>query len=159
MLCNGLNDESSSLGHPLVSDHVVSTLAAALLVALPHNHSRALETAETTIAPASVHRAARFIEENALKAIGLADIASAAGVSARALQMAFRRFRDTTPMAHLRATRLDLARRELARAGRDGGSVASVAIAHGFGSLGRFSADDKARFHESPSETIPRNSR
>ena len=67
-----------------------------------------------------------------MKAIGLADVASAAGVSARALQKAFRRFRDTTPMAHLRALRLDLARSELARAGSDGGSVTSVAIAHGF---------------------------
>jgi len=44
--------------------------------------------------------------------------------------MALRRFRDTTPMAHLRALRLDLARGELARAG-DGGSVASVATTHG----------------------------
>jgi hypothetical protein len=56
----------------------------------------------------------------------------------------------------LRALRLDLARSELAR-GNDGGSVTSVAIAHGFGSLSRFAADYKARFHESPSEnTIPR---
>ena len=52
-----------------------------------------------------------------MNAIGLADVASAAGVSSRALQKAFRRFRDTTPMAHLRALRLDLARSELARAG------------------------------------------
>ena len=45
-----------------------------------------------------------------MKAVGLADVVSAAGVSSRALQKAFRRFRDTTPMAHLRALRLDLAR-------------------------------------------------
>ena len=70
--------------------------------------------------------------------------------------MAFRRFRDTTPMAHLRALRLALARSELARAGRDGGSVTSVANAHGFGSLSRFAADYKARFHEQPSETLRR---
>jgi len=88
-----------------------------------------------------------------MKAIGLADVASAAGVSARALQKAFRCFRDTTPMGHLRALRLDLARAELARAGSDGGSVTSVAIAYGFGSLSRFAADYRARFHESPSET------
>jgi len=44
----------------------------------------------------------------------------------------------------------------LARAGQDRGSVASVAIAHGFGSLSRFAADYKARFHESPSETLRR---
>jgi hypothetical protein len=36
-------------------------------------------------------------------------------------------------MAHLRTLRLELARNELGRAGEDGGSVASVALAHGFG--------------------------
>ena len=156
MLCDDLRDNSTSLDHPLVRRRVASMLASALLVGLPHNHSRVFEAAERSIAPASVRRAERFIEENAVKAIGLADVASAAGVSARALQMAFRRFRDTTPMAHLRALRLDLARSELARAGQNGGSVASVALAHGFGSLSRFAADYKARFHEPPSETLRR---
>ncbi|MGO9420380.1 helix-turn-helix domain-containing protein [Roseiarcus sp.] len=87
-------------------------------------------------------------------------MALAAGVSARSLQLAFSRFRDTTPMAHLRALRLEccspVARSDLARAGQDGGSVTSVANAHGFGSFSRFAADYKARFHESPSETLRR---
>jgi AraC-like DNA-binding protein len=156
MLCDDLRDESSSLDHPLVRRRIASTLASALLVGLPHNYSRAFEAGESSIAPASVRRAERFIEENAMKAIGLADVASAAGVSARALQKGFRRFRDTTPMAHLHALRLDLARSELARAGSDGGSVTSVAIAHGFGSFSRFAADYRERFHEPPSETLRR---
>jgi AraC-like DNA-binding protein len=58
--------------------------------------------------------------------------------------MAFRRFRDTTPMAHWRALRLELARSDLARAGRDGGSVTCVANACGFGSFSRFAADYKS---------------
>jgi transcriptional regulator GlxA family with amidase domain len=156
MLCDDLRDESSSLDHPLVRDRVASTLASALLVGMPHNYSRAFEAAETSIAPASIRRAERFLEDNAEKAIGLADVASAAGVSPRALQLAFRRFRNTTPMAHLRALRLDLARSELVRAGEDGGSVTSVANAHGFGSLSRFAAEYRARFHEQPSETLRR---
>jgi AraC-like DNA-binding protein len=120
MLCDDLRGESSGLDHPLVRDRVASTLASALLVGLPHNHSGAFDGAVPWIAPASVRRAERFIEDNAENAIGLADVASAAGVSARSLQLAFRRFRDTTPMAHLRALRLELARSELARAGQDG---------------------------------------
>lgn len=127
-----------------------------MLVGIPHNYSRAFEAAETSIAPASVRRAERFIEDNAEKPIGLADLASAAGVSPRTLQLAFRRFRDTTPMAHLRGLRLELARSELARVGQDRGSVTSVAQAHGFGSLSRFAADYRARFHEQPSETLRR---
>ena len=105
MLCDDLRCELSGLDHPLVRDRVASTFASALLVGLPHNHSGAFDGAVPCIAPASVRRAERFIEDNAENAIGLADIASAAGVSARSLQLAFRRFRDTTPMAHLRALR------------------------------------------------------
>jgi len=156
MLCDDLRNESSDLDHPLVRARVASTIASALLVGVPHNYSRAFEATETSIAPASVRRAERFIEDNAEKAIGLADVASAAGVSPRTLQQAFRRFRATTPMARLRALRLDMARSALIRGGPDAGSVASVAIAHGFGSLSRFAADFKARFGESPSETIRR---
>ena len=78
MLCDDLRDESSSLDHPLVRRRIASTLASALLVGLPHNYSRAFEAGEFSIAPASVRRAERFIEENAMKAIGLADVASAA---------------------------------------------------------------------------------
>jgi AraC-like DNA-binding protein len=156
MLCDDLRGDSSALDHPIIRDRFGSTLASALLIGLPHNHIRAIEAAEKPIAPAAVKRAERFLEENAANAIGVTDVARAAGVSARALQLAFRRFRNTTPMAQLRALRLERAFSELAKAGQDGGSVTSVANAHGFGSLSRFAADYKARFHESPSDTLRR---
>jgi AraC-like DNA-binding protein len=152
MLCDDLRGNRSALDHPFVRDRFASTLASALLIGLPHNHIRAIEAAEKSIAPASVRRAERFLEENAENAVGLTDVARAAGVSARALQLAFRRFRDTTPMAQLRALRLERARRAL----EDGGSVTSVAAAQGFGSLSRFEANYKARFGEPPSETLRR---
>jgi AraC-like DNA-binding protein len=156
MCCDDLRGDSSALDHPFVRDRFASTLASALLIGLPHNHIAAIEAAEKPIAPASVKRAERFLEENVANAIGLTDVARAAGVSARALQLAFRRFRDTTPMAQLRALRLERARRALADAGRDGGSVTSVAAEQGFGSLSRFEANYKARFGEPPSETLRR---
>jgi AraC-like DNA-binding protein len=156
MLCDDLRGDSSALNHTFVRDHFASTLASALLIGLPHNHLRAIEAAEKPIAPAAVRRAERFLEENAANAVGLTDVARAAGVSARALQLAFRRFRDTTPMAQLRGLRLERARRALSDAGRDGGSVTSIAAAQGFGSLSRFTANYKARFGEAPSETLRR---
>ena len=110
MLCDDLRGGSSALDHPLIRDRFASTLASALLIGLPHNHIRAIEAAEKPIAPASVRRAERFIEENATNAVELTDVARATGVSARALQQAFRRFRDTTPMAQLRALRLEIGR-------------------------------------------------
>ena len=156
MLCDDLRGDSSALDHTLVHDRFAAALAAALLIGLPHNHIRAIEAAEKPIAPAAVRRAERFIEENAANAVGLTDVACATGVSARALQQAFRRFRETTPMAQLRGLRLERARRALAETGPDGGSVTSVAAAHGFGSLSQFEVNYKARFGEPPSETLRR---
>jgi AraC-like DNA-binding protein len=158
MLCDDLKNASSGLEHPLVRDRVASTLVSTLLVSMPHNKQRALEAAATSIAPFFVRRVEHFIEENARRAINLEELAGVAGVSARTLQIAFRRFRNKTPMAHLRALRLELARTELAQAGPRGDSVASVASGCGFGHLSRFAADYKARFSESPSQTLRRGS-
>jgi AraC-like DNA-binding protein len=158
MLCDDLSNASSHLEHPLVCDRIASALVSTLLVSMPHNRRHVLEDAATSIAPFFVRRVERFIEENARCAINLEDLAAVAGVSTRALQVGFRRFRNTTPMAYLRSLRLELARSELARDGRDSGSVASVANVCGFGNLGRFAADYKTRFGESPAQTLRRGS-
>ena len=158
MLCDDLSSRLSHLEHPLVCDRIASALISTLLVSMPHNRRRDLEAAATSIAPFFVRRVEDFIEENARCAISLADLAGVAGVSMRALQLGFRRFRNTTPMAYLRALRLELARSELARAGREGGSVASVANVCGFGHIGRFAGDYQTRFGKSPSQTLRRGS-
>jgi transcriptional regulator GlxA family with amidase domain len=158
MLCDDLKNASSALEHPLARDRIASALVSTLLVSMPHNRQRALEVAAASIAPFFVRRAERFMAENARQAIDLEDLADVAGVSARALQMGFRRFRNTTPMAYLRAVRLELARVELARARWNGLFVASIAHLCGFEHLGRFAAHYKARFGEPPSQTVLRAS-
>jgi AraC-like DNA-binding protein len=158
MVCDDLKNASSELEHPLVRDRIASALVSTLLVSMPHNRLCALEAAATSIAPFFVRRAEHFIEANAQHAIDLEDLAGVAGVSTRALQIGFRRFRNTTPMAYLRAVRLELARTELANAWRRGSTVAAVANAVGFGHLGRFARDYEARFGELPSQTLYRGS-
>jgi AraC-like DNA-binding protein len=158
MLCDDLRSEASDLSHPLVADRVASGLVSLLLASMPHNKQRAIEAAGKARAPFFVRRVEQFIEEHARDNIVLADLTGVAGVSTRALQVGFRRFRDTTPMAYLRAIRLELARAELAKAGRHGASVARVANAVGFGHLGRFARDYEARFGELPSKTRCRGS-
>jgi len=159
MLCDDLRSEASNLSHPLVADRVASGLVSILLTSMPHNKMRAIETgADHAIAPFFVRRVEQFIEEHARDDIALADLTGVAGVGTRALQMGFRRFRNTTPIAYLRAVRLELARIDLANAGRRGTSVAAVANAHSFGHLGRFARAYEARFGELPSETLYRGS-
>ena len=158
MLCDDLSNKSSHLEHPLVCDRIASALTSTLLVSMPHKRGRDLEVAATSIAPFFVRHVEHFIEENSRCAISIEDFAGVAGVSTRALQLSFCIFRNTTPMAHLRALRLELARSELARAGREGGSVALVANVCGFGHLGRFAGDYQTRFGKSPSQTLRRGS-
>jgi AraC-like DNA-binding protein len=105
----------------------------------------------------TVRRAVSFIESNADREITVGDIAVAARVTPRALQLAFRRHRDTTPMAYLRRVRLDQARQELDRARRDQGTtVSAVAYRWGFPSPSRFAEQYRAAYGELPSATLLR---
>jgi AraC-like DNA-binding protein len=156
MLCDDLNDESSGLSHPHVCDRMASGLASILLASMPHNGTLAVEPAVSSVAPFYVRRVEQFIERHARDPVALEDLTRVAGVSTRALQTGFRRFRNTTPMGYLRAVRLELARTELARGGQRGRSVAAIANALEFGHIGRFARDYKARFGELPSRTLRR---
>jgi AraC-like DNA-binding protein len=89
--------------------------------------------------------------------ISLEDLARAAGVSFRTLNVMCHRYHGVTPMELLRNMRLDAARARLLIAPT--ASVTDTALAFGFGHLGRFSAYYFARFNELPSETQRRRQR
>ena len=112
-------------------------LTLCLLLGLPHNYSGPLLQQQAAAAPANVRRAENFMHANADAPLTILQIADAAQCSVRALQMAFRRFRGTTPMAALRRIRLDEAHREMLRAGRTE-SLARIASGHGFSNPSRF---------------------
>lgn len=83
--------------------------------------------------------------------ISLADLAKAAGVSARTLNILCHRHRGVAPMMLLRQVRLDAARARLLA--DPSVSVTEVAMEYGFGHLGRFSAYYRERFGELPRDT------
>lgn len=83
--------------------------------------------------------------------ISLADLARAAGVSPRTLNVICNRERGVAPMAILRNLRLEAARRKLLSDAQ--ASVTDVALEYGFGHLGRFSAYYSERFGELPRQT------
>jgi transcriptional regulator GlxA family with amidase domain len=104
---------------------------------------------------AIVRRAAAFIEAGADRSLTLADIAAAAGVTGRALQSAFRRHYDNTPVGYLRQARLERAYTELQDADpAAGATVAAVARRWGWTSPGQFAAAYQRRFGEPPSRTL-----
>ncbi|MBN6040517.1 helix-turn-helix domain-containing protein [Amycolatopsis sp. 195334CR] len=95
-----------------------------------------------------------FIERNAAADIGPAEIAGAGQVSVRALQLAFRRHLDTTPMAYLRQFRLAGARGELLAADPALDTVTAIALRWRFPHPGRFATDYRAAYGQSPSAAL-----
>jgi AraC-like DNA-binding protein len=105
--------------------------------------------------PATLRRALAYLEEHAGEEVDVADVAAAAGLGVRGLQTSFRRWRDTTPLGHLRQLRLARAHDELVAADpRSGATVAEIAARWGFTHAGRFSVVYRRRFGCSPSETL-----
>ena len=104
--------------------------------------------------PATVRRAVRFIEAHSGADITIADIAAAASVTPRAVQLAFRRYLGTTPSAYLRRVRLEQAHLELL--GADPGRVTITAVAYrwGFASPSRFAAEYRQAYGYQPSRTL-----
>jgi AraC-like DNA-binding protein len=100
-----------------------------------------------------VRKAEMFVRAHAATDISLDDIASAADVNIRTLQLNFMRYRNMTPMEHLRNVRLDRAR-DLLMSGNV--QVADAASDCGFSHQGRFASRYRARFGESPSITLKR---
>jgi AraC-like DNA-binding protein len=135
------------LARPGFGRQVADVLVAALAESLP---MVVAPGAASPAAPASVRRAEAFMKAHLDQELDLAQVAAAAGVSVRGIQAGFRRFRDATPMGHLRALRLDRARMLLAQRG---GAVAEVAAACGFRHLGRFAMAYARRFGKRPTET------
>lgn len=101
-----------------------------------------------------LRRAVRFVDLSADRPIGITDIAAASGVGPRALQLAFRRYADTTPWSYVRSVRLHRAHRDLqaADAGRD--TVLAIALRWGFTNRSRFAAEYRAAYGETPAVTL-----
>jgi AraC-like DNA-binding protein len=104
--------------------------------------------------PQTLRRAVAFIEEHAHQNISAADIAAAACVTTRAVQIAFRRYLDTTPLEYLRRVRLDRAHHELLAADPARDSVTAVAYRWGFSSPSRFAARYRQAYGVPPGRTL-----
>ncbi len=103
----------------------------------------------------SVRAAQDHIQRNLKLPITVEQVAEAAGISLRSLQNFFREDLDQTPTAYIRNLRLERSRADLADATRNSGiSVTEVASKWGFHHHGRFASSYRARFGETPSQTL-----
>ncbi|WP_040792322.1 helix-turn-helix transcriptional regulator [Nocardia paucivorans] len=141
---------------PLVVANATRYLAAITLTALPNNtHTEPTSTDTHDAHPDTLRRAIAYLDAHIAEDISVADIASAAHVTIRAVQLAFRRHLDTTPMAYLRRMRLQAAHEQLRAASPENGqTVTAIAARWGFAHPGRFAAEYRRAYGRSPSAVL-----
>lgn len=141
---------------PLVTRQFVRLVGSALLTVFPNTTMTGMRPDDGGhVGPAVLRRATAFIDAHPEDPLTVGRIAEAAGVGIRAVQSAFRRHLDVTPIGYLRRVRLERVHRDL-RDGDpyDGVTVQDVARRWGFVNLGRFAAEYRAEYGETPSRTL-----
>ena len=155
-LYNEIERGSPALQSPLVAaqfrDATLSTLLYATLPELLSSQGAANQACK----PDYIRRAEAYIRACVADPISMADISECVGVSARTLFKGFRQYLNTTPMAYLKARRLEYARRSLLETHPSDARVADIAFQWGFSNAGSFASDYRQAFGEFPSETLRR---
>lgn len=141
--------------HPLVTAAAARLLVATALTVFPNTAVLTPTAADRRDAhPQTLRVALDFLEAHADRDVSVGDVARAAHVSVRAVQLAFRRHLDTTPLAHLRAIRLRRAHEDLIAADPGRATVAIVAGRWGFVNASRFAARYRQVYGQPPSRTL-----
>jgi AraC-like DNA-binding protein len=101
-----------------------------------------------------VARVDDYLRANLARPIYTNEIGAALGVSPRTLHDAFRAVHGMSLHGYLHRRRMGLVREALKRASGSNALVKTIALAHGFWTLGRFSLAYRHMFGESPSATL-----
>ncbi|MGW5316683.1 AraC family transcriptional regulator [Nocardia thailandica] len=141
---------------PLTAATATDYLAATVLATMPTDARREPHWIDRHDAhPETVRRAVAFLESHLGDPIAVTDIAAAAFVTPRALQLAFRRHLDITPREYLQRARLAAAHEQLRAAEPgDGQTVSAIAHRWGFTHPGRFATAYRRHYGRPPGETL-----
>lgn len=153
---NEIDRHGASWVQSLAARATEGWLMEGLLLAQPSNYSRLLGGDELPVPNRAVNAAVDVMEAHPDWEHSIGSLAKHAGVSARALQDGFRRFKNATPLEYLRTVRLERAHQELRAATPGATTVGSVAMRWGFAHHSRFAALHWEKYGEYPSETLRR---
>ena len=153
-VATNLFDPESLFREPIMTAPLVHAVLTGLLLSADHNLRAQLDAHARSIGPATVRRAQEYIEEHAHEPLTVAQVASWAGVSVRALQQGFQRSLGATPHQIIQHTRLERAHNDLVNFSVDEVTVASIGAKWGFPHAGRFAALYHARYNAYPSATL-----
>ena len=153
MAVTDLDRPDSVLSSPGMMSEFEQLIVMRLLLSHRHNYTSALRSRKGSIAPRDVKRAVDYLEAHIDAPVTLADLVAASGVPGRTLLKHFTDSKGVSPMRYLRNARFQRVRQALLAA-QPGDSVTTIAMTCGFFHMGRFSVEYRARFGESPSETL-----
>ncbi len=117
--------------------------------------NRPIGAPDQPLMPSQVKRALAYMRDNIGAKITLTALVSACEIPERTLLRQFQIFLGLPPLTYLRRLRLNTARSELSRPGNND-AVSDIAIRCGFSHLGRFAAEYRRLFNETPSATRQR---
>jgi AraC-like DNA-binding protein len=139
----------------LVGDSAARLLVAATITAFPNVTPADPEAGDPDVPSfATLHRALAYIDGHARADLGVVDLAAAAHVSVRAIQLAFRRHLDMTPSQYLRRARLARAHDALRSGDPRAVTVTEVAREWGFTHHSRFTALYRRVYGVTPVTTL-----
>jgi AraC family ethanolamine operon transcriptional activator len=154
-LLAGVHADPQALHHP----HAIRSMQEDLLAAfrqslrLPTSPPRRVGRA---IRQGGLKRAVELLRSTESSSITIADLCTAAQVTQRTLEYAFRENFGVSPLGFLHLRRYHAARRDLLAADAKTVTVGEIAQKNGFYQMGRFAIRYKALFNDSPSETLQR---
>jgi AraC-like DNA-binding protein len=157
LVCNlatGFFVPDSLFRQPIMTASLVDAILSGLLLSADHDLRAQLDAPTRSIGPTTVRRAHEYIEQHAHEPLTVAQVASWAGVSTRALQQGFQRSLGATPHQIIQHTRLERAHHDLVDSSSDEATVASIGAKWGFPHAGRFAALYHARYDTFPSTTL-----
>ncbi|WP_328347808.1 AraC family transcriptional regulator [Micromonospora sp. NBC_00421] len=147
--------DADLIANPLIVGQVRHMLATAALAVFPCATTVPRQRAPANLSPAVVRRAMDYVDAHIDRYVSLVELAGAAGVSARGLQYAFRRYQDTTPARYARRVRLERAHQDLLDGDpANGDTVTAIAARWGFTDAKRFATDYRAAYGQPPSHTL-----
>lgn len=140
--------QSADLVFPLLEEIMVYRLLTSWPRAFPDGLREIASTGQRPL-----KRAKDYIDGHLAEKLLLADVASAAGVGVRRLQLVFRTEMGKTPVQYILDRRLDRVRADLRTPSDQDTPIGTIAARWGFTHMGEFGRRYRARFGEQPSLT------
>ena len=147
-------DASGLTMQGFLRDQLEDLILTGLLMTHRHNYSDHLLRDLRPAAPRAIREAIALFEQTPEHTPTVTELAAAAGVSIRSLQVGFKQHIGMSPTEYLRDLRLQRVRDALQASSPDQATIADLAYAWGFNHLGRFAQLYRKRFGELPSQTL-----